>query len=95
MEAFDKLVLGAELLYVHVSSDNLNQQSIRGIGVGYAVGPLVGYKLMTDVGFTFIAQGGFEYVFVQAQASDTTGNSDTSSDSQFIPLINLNIGWSF
>jgi hypothetical protein len=60
-----------------------------------AVGPLIGYKLITSAGFTFFVQGGFQYVFVHAEASDDQGQSAQADASDFIPLLNLNVGWSF
>jgi hypothetical protein len=68
---------------------------VTGVGEGFAVGPLVGYKLVTSGGFTFLAQGGIEYVAVRAEASNTSGSSASKSDSRLIPLLNLNLGWSF
>jgi len=94
-EAFDGLQVGAELLYVHVSADNIDQQSVRGVGSGWAVGPMVGYKYLARSGFTFVVQGGLQYAAVQAEASDTVGNSATDEESRWIPLLNLNLGWSF
>ena len=45
---------------------------------------------MIDAGFTFDAQLGFEHV--SARASSGTS---TAGDKTFIPLLNLNVGWSF
>ncbi len=91
---FDSLEFGAELLYARVVTDRTDI-SVSASGDGLAVGPFVGYKLLTSVGFTFVAQGGFEYITARAHANDTSGNSAGNSDTKFIPLINLNIGWSF
>jgi hypothetical protein len=77
--------VGAEALYLHVADTNLAVT-----GEGLAVGPFVGYKITVDAGFTFDAQLGFEYLGIRAM---TTGSS--ASESRFIPLLNLNIGWSF
>lgn len=77
--------LGAELLYLHMSQSNL---SLRGEGVG--IGPFIGYKVISDAGFTFDAQIGGQYVGVRA----TDGNS-AESGKDIIVLLNLNVGWSF
>ena len=77
--------LGGELLYLHLDDPHLTAT-----GEGLAIGPFVGYKIMTDVGFTFDAQVGFEYITARAQASGSTNN-----DKSIIPLLNLNVGWSF
>jgi hypothetical protein len=95
MKPFHGLVVGAEALYVKVESDELSEGEVRGSGTGLAVGPLVGYKVLTSGGFTFVAQGGLEYIAVQAEASDKAGNSSEADDSRWIPLVNLNLGWSF
>ena len=60
-------------------------------GVYYvAVGPFLGYKVMSDAGFTFDRQLGFEHLSVQASAQ-----GETASGKDMIVLLNLNIGWSF
>ena len=88
--------LGLEVLYAGISG-NENSENVRisASGNGLAAGPLVGYKLATDVGFSFNLQGGFEYILVQANASDSTGATASAGDSRIIPLININVGWSF
>ncbi len=95
LEAFQSLIAGAELLYVNVDTDELDNAEVRGVAEGVAVGPFVGYKLITSGGFTFLAQGGVQYLAIEAEAEDTSGNSAQESDSRFGPLLNLNIGWSF
>jgi hypothetical protein len=77
--------LGGELLYVH-----LNDDRIAISGQGLAVGPFLGYKIMIDAGFTFDCQLGFEHISARAQ-----GNGATANDKSIIPLLNLNVGWSF
>jgi hypothetical protein len=91
LEDFESLVLGGEMLYVDVSG---NVENIEGSASGLGVGPFVGYKAITRSGFTFLVQGGVEYVAVHAEATDGTV-SDTSNDSNWILLLNLNLGWSF
>ncbi len=80
--------LGAEVLYLGLSGDDVETSGTTAVGL--AVGPFVGYKLATDFGFTFMAQLGVEYVVARAESS-----SSSSSEKSFIPLLNLNIGWSF
>ncbi len=94
LHEFDGLQLGAEFLYAHVSSDNLDETTTTGVGLGYAVGPLVGYKLITSGGFTFLVQGGVEYFHAEATAQNQS-TSASAEDKHVIPLLNLNIGWSF
>ncbi len=77
--------VGGELLYLH-----LNDDRVAISGEGLAVGPFLGYKIMIDAGFTFDAQLGFEHISARAE-----GNGATANDRTFIPLLNLNVGWSF
>ena len=77
--------LGGEVLYLHLNDDRLSAT-----GEGLAVGPFLGYKIMIDAGFTFDAQLGFEHVSARANSGTSTAN-----DKSIIPLLNLNVGWSF
>jgi hypothetical protein len=77
--------IGGEVLYVHLSDPN-----ISATGSGLAAGPFLGYKVMTDAGFTFDTQLGFEHVFVRGESGGST-----ASDEANLVLLNLNIGWSF
>jgi hypothetical protein len=92
LDDFRSLQFGAEVLWIHVGGE---KGDVTGTGAGTAVGPFVGYKLVTRHGFTFFAQGGAQYVFVKAEASNSAGETAEGSDSTFIPLLNLNFGWSF
>ena len=92
LKKFKSLELGAQIMYLHVATDGAsNESGISATGAGVAIGPLVGYKLVTKVGFTFLAQGGFQYLAIQAQ--DSSGAN--AQESKFLPLLNLDIGWSF
>ena len=93
--AFSGVHMGAEVLYVSIDSDEVAGEDVSGVGVGTAVGPLLGYKLLTKGGFTLILQAGVQYVSLKAQAEEqTTGVSQSDSESRFIPLLNFNVGWS-
>lgn len=95
LKPFDSLNVGAELVYLNVDTDELNDAKVSGVAEGVTIGPFVGYKLVTSGGFTFLAQGGFQYLAYEAEARDSSGNSAQESDSRWGPLLNLNIGWSF
>jgi hypothetical protein len=77
--------IGAEALYLHIDAPD-----ITATGEGLAIGPFLGYKVMTDEGFTFDTQLGVEHVSLRA---DAPGQS--AAEKEFIPMLNLNIGWSF
>jgi hypothetical protein len=83
--------VGAEVLYLHV---NGSLADITGVGQGLALGPFFGWKTTSYVGFTFEVQGGVEIVTSGTKVTDSSGPS-TSSSVDYIPLLNLNIGWSF
>jgi len=83
--------VGAEILYVHV---NGSLQDVTGVASGLALGPFLGWKTTSYAGFTFEVQGGVEVVTLGTHVSDSSGGSSSSSV-DYIPLINLNIGWSF
>lgn len=85
--------LGVEALYLKIARSEQNYRSAASAN-GFAVGPYVGYKLITRVGFTFESNLGFQYVAARAEASDGTTTAEAKS-STVIPLLNLNVGWSF
>ncbi len=93
---FDSLQLGIEGLWVHVDlpETQTDTATISGTGAGFAVGPFVGYKLITSPGFTFFGQLGAQYIAVTAEAR-ADGESSRDRESRIIPLLNLNAGWSF
>jgi hypothetical protein len=95
LQSFESLQLGAELLWIKISTESFNGQQITANAGGVAIGPFIGYKLVTHAGFTFFAQGGFQYMAVKADASDNLGNTASDEQSAFIPLLNLNLGWTF
>jgi hypothetical protein len=94
IETFESLQLAAELKWVKVGSDELGSEDIDAVATGLAVGPLLGYKLITDAGFTFLVQGGVAYVVMEGE-SESDDSFDEESDETWVPLLNLKLGWSF
>jgi len=92
---FKSLQLGLEVLWVRVSGDNLGDTEISGVADGVAVGPFVGYKVLTSGGFTFAVQGGFEYLAIKGETSDNSGTTVSGENNDVVFLLNANIGWSF
>ena len=84
--------LGAEAMYLYVATDATDSFSASGSSL--AIGPFVGYKLATRLGFTFEAQLGLLYAALQTEAS-MPGISSTAEQRTVLPLLNLNAGWSF
>jgi hypothetical protein len=96
LKKFKSLRLGAQLMYLRVDTgDTVTTSDVSGTGAGVAVGPFAGYKLVTDGGFTFVGDFGFQYLSAQAEAHDSAGNTSSASDSRLLPLLNLDLGWSF
>lgn len=86
--------LGVEALYLNIARPASGTVQIAAAADGFAVGPYLGYKIITRVGFTFEANGGVQYVAARASATDGSTTA-TASDKRVIPLVNLNVGWSF
>ncbi len=90
------MVLGLQVLYVGISTELEDENGVRyeGQGNGIAVGPFVGYKIATDVGFTFDAQLGVQWVGLLVEAESSEGARDEGDESDVGPIIRLNVGWS-
>ena len=80
--------LGAELAYIHATGSTSSESAVA---AGTAVGPFLGYKFTAGIGFTFDAQLGVQRLFLAGESS----SGATASEAKFIPLLNLNVGWSF
>ena len=85
------LQLGAELLLAHVRG---SIGAATGAGTGISISPFLGYKIASNVGFTFDAQLGPSFNVAGASASQG-GQTASASNSGVGVLLNLNIGWSF
>jgi hypothetical protein len=93
---FDNVHFGGELMYLKVDAEEISGTTFTGVASGAAAGPFAGYKLITRGGFTFIVQGGIQFVIVHAEVEDaSSGASAQSDDRSYIPLLNVNLGWSF
>jgi len=86
------LQLGLEALYLMLAGDS---EGATGQGEGLSVGPFIGYKLATRIGFTLNGQVGGQMTFVRARAKDPLGETGSDSATELILLLNLNVGWSF
>lgn len=92
------LQVGAEVLYVNVTSEDIETSTgtVSGVGDGVAVGPFLGYKIATELGFTFDGQLGVARMGIGAEAkNEGTGQTESEESSEWGPLLNLNVGWSF
>ncbi len=82
--------IGAEMLGIYASTNAGASSGITATGTGLAVGPFLGYKYVAPFGLTLDLQGGVEVLAVSA-----SGGGSSASAGAVIPLLNLNIGWSF
>lgn len=92
--------LGAEILYVGASADSTTGgKTVSATATGLATGVFVGYKLATKVGFSFNVQGGVSYLTARGEAtsspSPTQQGTVVAEGRRWLPLLNLNAGWSF
>lgn len=88
--------LGAELLYLGIAgSAESATNSASGTAQGLSVGPFIGYKFTAKVGFSLAVQGGVGYYAVRSDVKDAQGRAASSSDSDFTPILNINVGWAF
>ena len=94
IDDFEGLHFGFEGIYLGASIDD--ESTIEAAGQGLALGPLAGWKFVLDSGLTFDLQGGYQFLTMTAEAEDTaTGESASDGESEGIPLVNINVGWSF
>lgn len=92
---FDGLEVGAEVLYARVENPRYEPQ-LDPSNDGVAIGPFAGYKVITCVGFTFVAQFGFQYVTARAHpyALDSSGRK-VSKGYGPVTILDLDVGWSW
>lgn len=84
---FSGLHAGVEAVYLHLGNVDVDSSVTAG---GLAAGPFVGWKFLTNIGFTAVIQLGVEFSLTHAD-----GNGGTASRRDVFPLLNLNFGWSF
>ena len=90
---FDKgMQVGLEVLYLNASAED---EDVTVSVDGLAIGPYLGYKWTAGFGLTFDIQAGYEKLLFHGEAEDNFGNELEEEEVTGIPLINLNLGWSF
>jgi len=86
--------LGAELLEEYVKFDDVPAGLAVAAG-GLTLGAFIGYKIATRIGFTFEAQVGARYLVVEPAVQGDTTLGSPPIDEKWLPLLHLNVGWSF
>ena len=90
------LQVGAEGIYIHESATaTIGKTAIKASGTGMALGGFLGYKYVSKLGVTFDGQLGAQRLGLGAEASASTGQAASASENDVIPLVNLNVGWTF
>jgi len=93
---FDGIAAGAQVQYVRVDAQGkVDETSVAGAASGFAVGPFLGYKWITQIGFTVSLQGGVQYLAIRAHGTNADGGRGAAKDSRVAPIANADIGWSF
>jgi hypothetical protein len=77
--------IGAHIQGTYIATNNVLGTGIGGTGAGLVAGPFLGYKIATNVGFTFDTQLG--PLFLLGNHSSDVGD--------VAPLIRISVGWSF
>lgn len=86
------LNIALEAMYIGI--ETMPDVEVRGAAEGLAIGPLIGYKWVSSAGFTVDLQAGAEVMVVNAEAS-SGGSTAMSQSDDILPVLNLNLGWSF
>ena len=88
--------VGVEALYMHGTISGPANVGTAGAGsgiaLGLAIGPLIGWKIVTKAGFSFVSQIGVGLLAAKQKNDDVNAPKD---DRSAILLGNLGIGWSF
>ena len=88
--ASHQFMVGGEVHWLDVSSST-SRAGASSAGSGFIVGPFVGYKYISPFGLTFDSQIGYGFF-----ALNTSVDGSSVWDGVLgIPIVNLNIGWSF
>lgn len=90
---FDDCVkVGVEGVYIGGSAA---AGSISSSVTGFQAGPFLGFKTAADFGLTFEFDLGVDHYFISGEAKVGTTSVNTVNQSKNIPLVNLQLGWSF
>ena len=88
--------LGVESVFVALRGEDRYNGSVTATLGGISLAPFLGYKLALRSGFTVIVQAGGGLFVSTTHASHAA--SETEVDEQaavLVPLVNMNMGWSF
>jgi hypothetical protein len=88
--------LGGQILEEYVKFKEPFPPGIVGAAAGgLTVGPFVGYKVATRLGFTFEGQLGARYAAVMPPIQGMGTYQSLGMPDRWVPLLHLNVGWTF
>lgn len=89
--------LGVEALYEYVRFEEPLPANVLAVAAGgLTAGPFVGYKVAAGFGLTFEAQLGARYLLLDPPVTGSSSVSPIGDESsRWLPLLHLNVGWSF
>ena len=80
--------VGVEAMWTGISEED---SDVRFNAQGFTIGPFVGFKVVLPIGFTVDTQIGAAYITARGELN----NPAEAERTDFIPLFNLNVGWTF
>ena len=83
---------GAQTVVLHGRD---SQGDISATATAFVAGGYLGYKFVASFGLTFALQFGGAYMAIGGEATMGEETAVLASESEFMPLLNLNLGWSF
>lgn len=90
------LQLGLESVFVALHGGDRYNGSVTASLGGLSFAPFMGYKFSMRSGFTLIVQAGGGVFVSTARARHEPSDTQVSEQAAaFVPLVNLNLGWSF
>ena len=95
MHAFSGLHVGGEVLDEYVRFEEPLPPGVVGVAAGgVTAGAFAGYKMLRASGFTFEAQAGARYLVIDPPFTGMIPAMPPSG-SRWLPVLHLNVGWSF
>ena len=90
------LSLGGELLYDYFKFDAPFPRGVVSVAAGGThLAPFLGYKFVSNIGFTVDLQTGVRFLAIAPTPSGPGPHPRIENFSETLPLININIGWTF
>ncbi len=90
------LIVGGELLYDYFKFDTPFPSGVVSAAAGGThLAPFLGYKFVATRGFTIDLQAGVRFIALAPTPSGPGPHPKIENFSETLPLININLGWTF